>query len=78
MLSISDNNQADVVETFNSTSRDLDHLLNIDNPYFEQILSQIHPTKLQLNMEIFPLYWSSLFGLGLVHNKWHSFIYNLW
>ena len=30
MLSISDNNQADVVEAFNSTSRYLDDLLNID------------------------------------------------
>ena len=37
MLSLSDNNQADVVEAFNSTSRYLDDLLNIDNPYFEQI-----------------------------------------
>ena len=33
MLSLSDNNQADVVEAFNSTSRYLDHLLNIDNPF---------------------------------------------
>ena len=31
MLSLSDNNQADVVEAFNSTSRYLDGLLNIDN-----------------------------------------------
>ena len=35
MLSISDNNQAYVVEAFNSTSRYLDDLLNIDIPYFE-------------------------------------------
>ena len=34
MLSLSDNNQADVVEAFNSTSRYLDGLLNIYNPYF--------------------------------------------
>ena len=33
---LSDNNQADVVEAFNSTSRYLDDLLNIDNPYFAQ------------------------------------------
>ena len=32
MLSHSDNNQADVVEAVNSTSRYLDDLLNIDNP----------------------------------------------
>ena len=49
MLSLSDNNQADVVETFNSTSRYLDDLLNIDNPYFEQMVSQIYPTELHFN-----------------------------
>ena len=31
MLTLSDNNQADVVEAFNSTSRYLDDLLNIDD-----------------------------------------------
>ena len=36
-------------ETFNSTSRYLDNLLNIDNPYFEQMVGQIYPTELQLN-----------------------------
>ena len=50
MLSFSDNNQADVVEAFNSTSRYLDVLLNIDDSYFEQMVSQIYPTELQLNM----------------------------
>ena len=49
MLSLSDNNQADIIEAFNSTSRYLDDLLNIDNPYFEQMLGQIYPTELQLN-----------------------------
>ena len=32
MLSLSDNNQADIIDAFNSTSRYLDDLLNIDNP----------------------------------------------
>ena len=32
ILSLSDNNQADVVKAFNATSRYLDDLLNIDNP----------------------------------------------
>ena len=50
MLSLSDNNQADAVEAFNFTSRYLDDLLNIDNPYFAQMVSQIYPTELQLNM----------------------------
>ena len=45
LLSLSDNNQSDVIEAFNSTSRYLDDLLNIDNPYFEQIVGQIYPTE---------------------------------
>ena len=36
-------------EAFNSTSRYLDDLLNIDSPYFEQMVGQIYPTELQLN-----------------------------
>ena len=48
-LSLSDNNQADVIEAFNSTSRYLNYLLNIDHPYFEIIVDQIYPTELQLN-----------------------------
>ena len=47
MLSLSDNNQTDIIEAFNS--RYLDDLLNIDNPYFEQMVGQIYPTELQLN-----------------------------
>ena len=49
MLSLSYNNQTDIIEAFNSTSRYLDDLLNIDNPYFEQLVGQIYPTELQLN-----------------------------
>ena len=46
MLSLSDNNQTDNIEVFNSTIRYLDDLLNIDNPYFEQMVDQIYPTEL--------------------------------
>ena len=49
MLSLSDNNQADIIEAFNCTSRYLDDLLNIDNSYFEQMVGRIYPTELQLN-----------------------------
>ena len=34
MLSLSDNNQTDIIEAFNSKSRYLDDLRYIDNPYF--------------------------------------------
>ena len=46
-LSLSDNNQTDIIEDFNSTSRYLDDLLNIDNPYLQQVVGQIYPTELQ-------------------------------
>ena len=49
MLSLSDNNQTDIIEAFNSTSTYLDDLFNIDNPYFERMVGQIYPTELQLN-----------------------------
>ena len=49
MVSLSDNNQTDIIEAFNSTSRYLDDLLNIDNPYFEQMVGQIYSTEHQLN-----------------------------
>ena len=38
-----------LLKLFNSTSRYLDDFLNIDNPYFEQMVGQIYPTELQLN-----------------------------
>ena len=37
------------MEAFNSTSRYLDDLLNIDNIYFEQMVNRIYPGELQLN-----------------------------
>ena len=49
MWTLSDNNQADIIEAFNSTSRYSDDRLNIDIPYFEQMVGQIYPTELQLN-----------------------------
>ena len=48
-MSLSDNNLTDIIQAFNSTSRYLDDLLNIDNPYFEEMVGQIYPTELQLS-----------------------------
>ena len=48
MLTLSDNNQADVIEAFNSTLRYLDGLLNTGNPYFEQMVTYIsHRTSVK-------------------------------
>ena len=49
MKSLSRENQADIIEAFNSTLRYLDNLLNIDNIYFDQMVDRIYPTELQLN-----------------------------
>ena len=49
MTSLSGDNQADINEAFNSTSRYLDDLLNIDNLYFEGIVNQVYPPELQWN-----------------------------
>ena len=49
MTSFSDIKQAEIIEAFKSTSRYLDDLLNIDNPYFEGMINRIHPSELQLN-----------------------------
>ena len=46
-MSLSDDTQAECIEAFNSTSRYLDDLLNIYNPYFEEIVSQHYPDELQ-------------------------------
>ena len=54
MKNLSIDNQADVIKAFNLTSRYLDDLLNIDNPYFEGMVTSrkqvrvtntpLHPT----------------------------------
>ena len=49
MTSLSDVKQAKIIEAFKSTSRYLDDLLNIDNPYFEGMVNRIYPPELQLN-----------------------------
>ena len=41
--------QAGVIDAFNTTSRYLDDILNINNVYFDHMVSQIYPSELQLN-----------------------------
>ena len=47
-MSLSDDKQADIIDTFNTTSRYLDDILNI-NVYFDNMVSQIYHLELQLN-----------------------------
>ena len=49
MISLSNDNQADIIDAFYSTSRYLDDLLNIDNPYLEEMVNQIYVPELKLH-----------------------------
>ena len=75
MTSLSDVKQAEIIEVFKSTSRYLDDLLNIDNPYFEGMVNRIYPPELQLT-KLIPLipkphFWICiyLFQTDLFHLK---------
>ena len=49
MDSLNHDNQTDVIEAFNSTSRHFYDLLKTSNPYCESMVNQIYPAELQLN-----------------------------
>ena len=48
IMSLSVDKQADVIVAFNTTSRYLDGILNINNVYFDNMVSQIYPSEPQL------------------------------
>ena len=41
--------KADAIDAFNTTSRYLDNILKINNIYFDNMVSQIYSSELQLN-----------------------------
>ena len=49
MMSFTADEDSEIIEAFNSTSRYLDDLLNIDNTYFDGMVKQIYPSAVQLN-----------------------------
>ena len=49
MMSLSVDKQADVIDAFNTTSRYLDNIFNINDVYVDNMVSQIYPSELQLN-----------------------------
>ena len=49
MMALSDDNQADIIDAFNTTSRYLNNIFNINSVYFDTMVSQIYPSELQLN-----------------------------
>ena len=46
MMSLSDDKQADVIGAFNTTLGYLDDSLNINNVYFDNMVSQVYPSEL--------------------------------
>ena len=49
MMSLSDDKQANIIDTFKTTSRYFGDILNIINVYFDNMVSQIYLSELQLN-----------------------------
>ena len=72
MKSLSRKNQADIIEAFNSTSRYLDDLRNIDNIYFEHIVDRIYPADFSKIKLILPIP-KHRFGFKFINIKWYSF-----
>ena len=48
MMSVSHDKQADIIDVLYTTSRYLDVISNINNVYFDNKVSQIYPSELQL------------------------------
>ena len=49
IMSLSDDMQADIIDAFNTTSRYLDDILNINNIFFDNMIILIYPSELQRN-----------------------------
>ena len=49
IMSLSYDKFADIIDAFNTTSRYLDDILNINIVYFDYMVSQIYPSELQFN-----------------------------
>ena len=60
MMSISDDKHADIIDAFYTTFRYLDDILNINNVYFDNTVSQIYPSELQLK-EAYSSYTTATF-----------------
>ena len=62
--------QSDVFEAFNSTSRYLDDLLNVDNDFFDSMVNRIYPSELQLNKANVSDNEASFFGFTFIYIGW--------
>ena len=67
MMSLSDDKQADVIDALNTTHRYLDDISNINNVYFDNMVSQIYPSQLQLNKANTSVTETCIFRLAFVN-----------
>ena len=67
MASLSDDKQAKSIQAFISTSRYQGDLLNIKNPYFDGMMSQIYPPQLRLNKTNGADIEAPFFGLTVIY-----------
>ena len=77
MKSLTKEKWYDLIDAFNSTSRYLDDLLNIDNIHFEHMVHRIYPAELQLNKANASDTEAALLDLNLsIHNDIVSYMIN--
>ena len=58
------------IEAFNSTSRYLDDLLNIDNNFFDSMVNRIYPSELRLNKTNVSDAEALFFGFTFIYIGW--------
>ena len=73
MTSLSDVKQAEIIKAFKFTFIYLDDLLNIDNPYFVDMVNRIYPPELQSNKANI-LIPKPIFGFAFIYFKRICFI----
>ena len=61
MMSLTEDKKADIIDAFNYSLRYLDDILNINNVYFDNMVSQIYHSELQLIKLIpKPRFWTCI------------------
>ena len=68
MMSLSDDKQADIICTLNTTSRYLNDIFNLNNINLDNVVIKIYPAELQPNeANTSDTNYSLVFGLALDH-----------
>ena len=69
-MSLSEDNQFDVIKAFYSTFLYLDDLLNIDNNFYDSMVNRIYLSGLQLNKGQHVRYRGLIFGFTFIYIVW--------